>query len=395
MLSVLDITQKLVAIRSDADGGHERGVIEFIKSLLEGHGLFVMECGTSAGNGRNNLVALPLDGDPGGIDEFPDAGADGLLFCGHMDVVPPGDEASWSHDPFIPWISHDGRRLHGRGTTDMKGALAASIVAFIDNLDLIRQNAKHDRLVGLLFTVDEELALRGAEAFTASPQAKLFKKAILGEPTRLIPVKGHKGVSFARYIVSGKAVHGSIPEQGVNAIELAMELFRIIKEEHAIREKNNAHPVLGPPTLNLGKFTGGHAPNIVPDRCTFELDRRITAGEDPAELKQWYKDVVENVVVPDGASISVEMVNDRAPYLLESSDEFLRAIEGLLSPATIMNGYTEAGCYFNDAGISTVILGPGSIDQAHVVDEFILIKELERSVKIYSQIMKNYIRGTL
>ncbi|MBD3186768.1 M20/M25/M40 family metallo-hydrolase [Candidatus Bathyarchaeota archaeon] len=393
-VQVLELAKTLVSIRSDGSPEWETGILHWLEEFFQDKPVKMVFIDTGLEDGRDNLLILPRTIQ--GITREKKAGfkGEGLLFCGHMDVVHPGDLDTWHSDPFKPWIGNgdDGKEiLHGRGTSDMKGALAAFIVSFLSYIDAINEATKQDRVIGLLFTVDEEVGLRGADAFASSSHARLFDKAILGEPTRMIPVRGHKGVLFERIKVSGRAAHGSVPDQGISAIKIAMDFYHHLEKAHEEGVTCHSHPLLGDPTLNLGVFRGGTAPNVVPDECTLEIDRRITKGENVEDVRQGFRDMVDAMHLPDGAMIKEECINSRPPYYLDDDEPFLSFIESLLGPATIMNGYTEAGCYFNDGGISTIILGPGSIDQAHVANEHVAIAQLDKAVDVYSSLIRSYL----
>jgi acetylornithine deacetylase/succinyl-diaminopimelate desuccinylase-like protein len=304
-----------------------------------------------------------------------------------MDVVTPGDLSSWEGNRTDPWIDAGGY-LHGRGAVDMKGGMAAFISAFLKKLDSITRNGH--ALIGLLFTVDEETSLAGAQSFVASPQARLFGKAILPEPTGLRPVRGHKGVVFLRFTVHGKAAHGAVPERGVNAIRLAMDMYKGIEAQYQSIRASRTHAVLGSPAMNLGIFSGGEKVNVVPDVCTFSFDRRINPCETPTGVIDEILAAARLCPLPDGASFSHEVINAKPPYYLEDGQEFLQEICSLTGAPSIMNGYTEAGIFYNEASIPTVILGPGTIDGAHVANEKVAIADLVAAERIYARIMMDH-----
>lgn len=381
---VVSLASALVRARSDGPPDHERPVIALLREVVSAAGAWCIEQETRL-PGRSNLLVLPSDAgtaDPGRFEH-------GLLFAGHADVVPPGDPAGWPGDPFDPWLDGAGR-LHGRGTTDMKGALASFVTAFTRDLPALVQAQERGRLVGMLFTVDEEVSLAGAKAFCKSPWVRAFDTAVVPEPSGLLPVRGHKGVSFARFTVHGKAAHGSVPGRGVNAITVAMDLARDVIRRFDACKAGRAHPVLGSPTMNIGTIHGGEAANIVPASCTFTVDRRITWGETVDDVVASYRAAVDGFPVPDGASIDHVINNIEPPYLLDETDPFLRSIEAVHGKAHVMNGYTEAGVY-HQAGVSAVILGPGTIDQAHVADEHVAVSDLVAAVDAYTAIMRRFI----
>lgn len=304
-----------------------------------------------------------------------------------MDVVPPGDPSAWEGNKIDPWVDAYGY-LHGRGSVDMKGGMAAFVTAFLKNLDTIKRNRRS--LIGLLFTVDEETSLAGAQAFVESPYARLFAKAILPEPTGLQPVRGHKGVLFLRFTIRGKSAHGAVPERGVNAIRIAMDIYKCIEEQYKSIRDSRTHAVLGSPTINLGIFSGGEKVNVVPDACTFSIDRRINPCETTTGVIEEILAASRLCPLPDGASFACEVINAKPPYYLEDGQEFLQEICSLTGSPSVMNGYTEAGIFYNEASIPTIILGPGTIASAHVANERVAIADLVAAERIYARIIMDH-----
>nr|MDO8085777.1 M20 family metallopeptidase [Candidatus Sigynarchaeum springense] len=383
-IDVAKLAGELVAIPSDPPRHAETEVVNYLETLFTRHGCVCIEIPTRLGPGRHDLLVLSQEPDK---DRDPSHRGGGLLFSAHMDVVPEGDLAQWEGRKAAPWTDADGY-LHGRGAVDMKGGMAAFISAFLKNLDAIRENQRV--LIGLLFTVDEETSLAGASAFVASPHARLFGKAILPEPTGLQPVRGHKGVLFLRFTVRGIAAHGAVPERGVNAINLAMDMYKAIDTQYKSIRAARAHAILGPPVMSLGMFSGGEKVNVVPDACTFSIDRRIVPAETPSGVTEEILATARSCPLPPGASFSQEVINARPPYYLEDSHEFLQQVCSLTGPPGVMDGYTEAGIFYNEANIPTIILGPGNISDAHVTNEKVAIADLVAAEKIYARIMMDY-----
>ena len=389
-VDVVSLASDLVGIRSDPPDHPEQAVADYLKELFSKHGLAYIDQPTPLGKERQNLLVVSEDIDA--TANLP-SHRNGLLFSAHMDVVPPGDEGSWINGETGPWI--DDGRLHGRGATDMKGGMAACIAAFLAIKERNLMEKSQGKLIGLLFTVDEEMTMTGAKTFANSPLARHFGNIILPEPTLLKPMRAHKGYLFARFTVKGKAAHGSVPERGINAIKLAMRLYSCIESQFEIDRQNHMHSVLGPPTINLGVFKGGERPNVVPDSCTFCIDRRITEGEDPEAIVKSLVAITRDFKRPDIATIECKIINKQPPYIIDEKNVLLGFLTGMLGPAEVMHGYTEAGIYANYAGIPTVILGPGSIDGAHVANEMIAIEDLEKAANIYETIMLQYLEGKI
>ena len=383
LLDVEELARELVGIPSDPPEHVEGGLMTWLKALFESRGLCCITQATGLGKDRENLLVSSKELS---LDTFDPAAQNGLLFSAHLDVVPPGNA-----NAFKPWIDDDGF-LHGRGSTDMKGGMAAFISAFLNNLDAIV--ARPDKLLGLLFTVDEETTLTGAKVFASSNLARLFKNAIVPEPTGMQPVRGHKGVIFARYDVHGKSSHAAVPERGINAITIAMDLYHAIENRLTSALASRVHPVLGPPTFSIGAMHGGERANIVPDACMFLLDRRVTGGESVDAAVSELDEIARTLEIPEGASITNQIIHAEEPYWLDDEDPFLQHVCSIVSSEPgVMNGYTEAGIYYNRANISTIILGPGSIEGAHVMDEKVSITELRHASEIYEKIMSDYLNN--
>ncbi|HME52921.1 MAG TPA: M20/M25/M40 family metallo-hydrolase [Candidatus Lokiarchaeia archaeon] len=383
LVDVDTLARDLVSIPSDPPAHLEGDLINWLREMFESRGLCCINQPTGLGKFRENLLVLSHD--PGDAPSDLD-GRGGLLFSAHADVVPPGYA-----DAFDPWVDGAGF-LHGRGATDMKGGMAAFIAAFLNNLDAI--TSRTDKLIGMLFTVDEEITLTGAKVFASSEYAGLFKNAILPEPTSMQPVRGHKGVMFVRYDVHGKSAHAAMPELGINAITIAMDLYYAIENGLSTVFAERVHPVLGPPTFNIGAMHGGERANIVPGSCYFLFDRRITGGETVEDSIAELDNIARSIHLPDGASITSQVIHAEEPYCLEDVDPFLKHVCDMIGvEPSIMNGYTEAGIYYNKAGISTIILGPGGIEGAHVIDEKVSTQELRDATAVYEKLMLDYINN--
>jgi acetylornithine deacetylase len=332
----------------------EHDVAVYVEAYLRRHGV-----GTEVNDvlpGRPNVTG------------FIDAGAEKtLLLEAHCDTV---QAESMTIPPFTPEL-RDGR-LYGRGSCDTKGALAAFLHGVCSHLDAggrLRFN------VIMLAAADEEYQFTGARHAVEHGLKADF--GIVGEPTRLRIVRAHKGVTRWRIVTRGVAAHSAYPERGTNAIYAMGHVLERLEEYGKTLRGSAGHPLLGSPSLSAGVIEGGEAVNIVPDRCSVELDRRTLPGETTEE-------------VLGGARRSLRMVPGwefDPPHLAVAGMEVPEGspVVGLLSGAMAGEGRdvhvesaqyaTDAGIY-NGAGIPCVVFGPGDIAQAHTAEEWIDLENL-------------------
>jgi succinyl-diaminopimelate desuccinylase len=284
-----------------------------------------------------------------------------LLFACHVDTVPVGDPSHWAHPPFSGHISGD--RIHGRGTTDMKGGIAAAASAFALAGEL-------NKNVGLLLTADEEIGSLGAADAATGLAGVEVGAVIIPEATANRIVLGHRGALWLRIRSAGLAAHGSTPGRGINAaLKLSAAMLRAGREL-PLRQDN----FLGSETWNLGTMKAGSAPNIVPDSAEAVIDMRVVGNGE--ELHKWWKDQPE---VSD-----VETVLALAP--LRSS------VPPALSFAGMEIDKAPAP-YFTDGsrltqllpGVPVVIWGPGAPEQMHALNEFLDLQSLSTAVKLFQE----------
>lgn len=344
-------------------------LIGFIRDYLAGLGvdseLFHNEDGTKA-----NLFATIGPRDRGGV-----------VLSGHTDVVPVDGQA-WTVEPFV--MSEKDGRLYGRGAADMKGFIAcvlAAVPAFL---------AEPLRIpVHLAFSYDEEVGCLGVRSMLAALEQRPHKPTLclIGEPTELKPVLGHKGKLAMRCQVHGAACHSAYAPYGVNAIEYAARLIGKlgeIGERLAVPERHDER--FDPPfsTVQTGVIKGGRALNIVPAECEFDFEVRALPGFDAQgvadELERFAKTELlpKMQAVQAGTGVSLRPLS-AYPGLATPADSEAARLLALLSGSsdfgTVAFG-TEGGL-FDQAGIPTVVCGPGSMDQGHKPDEFVSLVQLE------------------
>ncbi|MGE5514514.1 MAG: acetylornithine deacetylase [Bacteroidota bacterium] len=303
----------------------------------------------------------------------------GIVLSGHSDVVPV-DGQDWMSDPFN--VRYAENRLYGRGTADMKSFIALCLALAPDFAARSLQFPIH-----FAFSYDEEIGCIGVRrliedlgGLTVRP-----KLCIVGEPTEMKVIIGHKGKKNVRCQVHGKECHSALNNRGVNAVEIAAEMVAFLRQmQRRIRERGPFDAGYDPPytTVHTGVISGGTALNIVPARCGFEFEFRNLPNHDVedlmAELRAFAQSLIPEMLEVDEASgIMFDEYNTTAGLNTAEDDEaavLARQLSGNNDTAKV-SFTTEAGL-FHDAGIPTVVCGPGSILQAHKPDEFITLEQL-------------------
>ncbi len=305
----------------------------------------------------------------------------GIVLSGHTDVVPV-DGQDWSSDPFK--LTERGGQLFGRGTCDMKGFVAC---AFTQAKKMLEADLKTP--IHFAFSYDEEVGCTGVEGLIEDMSANLPEPlaVIVGEPTSMQIVGGHKGGHSYITTVHGIDGHSSAPQLGANAIFYAARILNFI-EELSKRLKSTADPNNGflphYTTVDCGLINGGTAGNIIPAECEFAWGFRNIPGEDGRELAQEVFDFIEKNIEPELKAISPKagvthaLRHDLSPMTPDETspaETLLRHLTGLNQSGRV--AYGTEGARFQAAGIPGVIFGPGSILQAHLPDEYIDISQME------------------
>lgn len=338
-------------------------LIGFVRDYLARFGVRLRESRDAAGQHANLHVTLGPDG-PGGI-----------ALSGHVDTVPV-DGQSWSSDPFV-LRARDGR-LYARGAADMKGFVASMLAAVPDLLAM-----KPVRPVHLFITFDEEVSMQGARLLVRDIGESGLRPdlCVVGEPTLMQPVLGHKGRLAVEVGVRGRAGHSADPARGVNAIHAAAEAIAWVAAEARRRAAQGPFAErFQPPhtTSQVGTVAGGSMLNIIPEQARFSMEWRTIPGDDAqaelARLREHVARVIEPTMhAADSESGFSFVVRDWVPGMELPADHELAA---LVRHAAGSNGsghvsYATEGGLYQEAGIPTIVCGPGSIEQAHIADEWI------------------------
>lgn len=290
-----------------------------------------------------------------------------VMLTPHLDVVPANQEA------FKPEIKMG--RIFGRGACDTKGSVAAFFHAF---LKLAKKNNRPQNteilFVGL---IDEEFAQAGSRALAAQgPKADL---AIAGEPTNLKVVSAHKGSLWMKLGTEGKSAHGATPQYGINAIDRMSAVIQVLTKDYAQLLSTKEHPLLGSPSLSIGRIRGGSQPNVVPDSCEIDLDRRTLPGETQETVEREMKRLFRR----KGIGVLRLSSSRSAPCPALETDSGLPLVQSFLKACKRRR--TIGVPYFTDAspismgGTPAIIYGPGNIAQAHAKTEWVSQLEVERA----------------
>jgi len=366
--SSIEMIRKLVAFDTTSRDSN-LALIDFVQRYLREHGID-SELFFDADRRKANLYATLGPKDRGGI-----------MLSGHTDVVPV-DGQEWSSDPFD--VVERGEKLYGRGTSDMKSFVAV-VLAMVPEF-LSRQLAKP---IHLAFSYDEEVGCIGVRGMIAAIAKRPIKPrlCIVGEPTLMKPVIAHKGKISVRCTVRGRESHSSLTHLGVNAVEAGAEVVAHLKG--MARQRRDHGPfdrAFAPPhtTIHTGVIHGGTALNIVPKDCSFDFEIRYLPGDPPEPLLEQVQRYAATLqaemqrTAPE-TGIRFQKLTDTAG-LSEAPDsevtDLARALSGANEVGKVSFG-TEAGL-FQEAGIPTIICGPGSIDEAHRPDEFIAIDQVRQ-----------------
>jgi acetylornithine deacetylase len=335
--------------------------------------------------GALGVPAVRVDYQPGKTNLWATIGPDiagGIVLSGHTDVVPVDGQA-WTSDPFSA-VERAGK-IYGRGTADMKGFLAACLALVPEFLGKPLKRPIH-----LAFSCDEEVGCTGVRPLIERIVAGDLPRpsaAIIGEPTLMKVVNGHKSTLSFVTEVEGHEAHSSLSHQGVNAIMVAGELIsEITAIAGEMRERGDPTGRFDPPysSVHIGTIAGGTARNIVPRCCTFHWETRIIPGQDPDEIPERLDRLAETLLpamqaVSPTTGITTRRKNIVPPLMPvpgSPAEALALQLTGGNDTGAVSYG-TEAGL-FQVAGIPAVICGPGSIEQAHKPDEFVAVSELER-----------------
>ena len=314
-----------------------------------------------------------------------------IILSGHTDTVPVSK--SWNTDPFKATIKNN--KLYGRGSCDMKGFLACTL-AFAP----IYAKTNLNRDIHFSFTFDEETACLGAPILIEELKKRNVKNGIciVGEPTNMKIIDAHKGCYEYTTYFEGLAGHSSAPHKGVSAVEFAARYAsKLIELREELKNRAPKDSIFDPPfsTLQVGGIFGGIAHNVIADKCHINWETRPVVKEDGIFLNKKIDEYANDILLPEmkkvfpKSNIRKEIIGEVTGFdRVEKSEacELVSSLTGDNSREVVSFG-TEAGL-FQEIGMSTVVCGPGSIEQAHKVDEFIELNELKKCLRFLDGLKK-------
>lgn len=374
---VVQVTSELVKIESHRDApGRELRCAQKIVQFFTDWGMKpemaeVLE-------GRPNVYCT-LKGSGGGMS---------LMLNGHTDTVPA---YQMDFPPFEPYLNEG--ILYGRGTVDMKGALACMMVA-MRLLHHLQVPLKGD----LIFSgvINEEDRSEGTEYLVRNgPHAD---RCVVGEPTSLAIMVGHRGLEWLEFEFIGKAAHGGTPEKGINAISMAAKFIRKVEEKLIPELSKRVHPIIGPAVMNFGVIKGGTQPSTVADRCVLQIDRRWVPMEKLDQVLGEYQNILAELKNED-ARFNATMKRmesnmatlDHMPVEIPLDDPLVVDLKktmnelGIAEPRiAAFGGWTDASLIGNFAHIPTLIFGPGDLSVAHSRCEYVPVEELRTCTLVYA-----------
>ncbi len=335
--------------------------------------------------GRPNVVASIAGPKPGPH----------LLFCGHLDTVPPN--AGSSADFFSAAIRDE--RMFGRGTVDMKGALAAMAGALVEIRD---SGGLASGRVTLAAVIDEEMESLGAEALIRSG----FKAdgAVIGEPTANRVAIGHKGLEWLEVGFTGRAAHGSTPEAGISAIAAAAHFVSLVESELVPAFERRRDPVLGLPAINMGTISGGQQPSMVAAGCVVQLDRRWVTTETIEQVMGDLEAILAKVrEARPGLKTRLERMPGgmatmlHGPLVIDPTHPLVVAAQGAFGdlgraagPLDVFPAWTDGALLSREAGIPTLVWGPGELALAHSAEESVPLDEILLAARLYAAAARRF-----
>ncbi len=353
-----------------------RAVINQLATWLEGLGFACEVMPLSNNPDKANLVATL------------GSGSGGLVLSGHTDTV-PYDAGLWQSDPFV--LSERNNRFYGLGTSDMKGFFAIVIEA-----------ARHyraeqlNRPLIILATADEESSMQGARDLVAAgkPSARY---AVVGEPTSLQPIRLHKGILMDSVRVHGRTGHSSNPDAGLSALDVMHQVMASLLEFRQQLADNYQHPgfAVQVPTVNLGCIHGGDNPNRICQMCELQFDLRNLPGMSNEHLRNDIAARISAIADHTGAHIEyLPLIDGVDAYEEPANSTIVRVAEKLTGLEASGVAFGTEAPFYQSMGMQTIVLGPGSIDQAHQPDEYMELQQIKPCVTLLRQLIEQFCIST-
>ena len=310
----------------------------------------------------------------------------GIILSGHTDVV-PASAKEWSSNPFV--ATEKNNKVYGRGSCDMKGFIACALAVAPY---FASQNLK--KPIHFSFTYDEETACQGAPIMIRELKKRNINCSIciVGEPTSMKAIQAHKGCYEYSTHFTGLAGHGSAPDKGVSAVEYAVRFInKLMDLREELKKRVPKNSVFTPPysTLQIGRIKGGLARNVIADQCVVDWELRPVVPEDGKFVNESMETYIKDVLLPEmkkvypKANIEKEIIGEIVGFAKEEKSDAVNLACNLTGDNSqdVVSFGTEAGL-FQEIGISTVVCGPGSIEQAHKIDEHVSFEQLKLCLKM-------------
>lgn len=329
---------------------------------------------------------MPIEKSPGKANLIATLGRGpgGLVLSGHTDTV-PFDESLWDVNP-LAMTERDGR-LYGLGSTDMKGFFPIAIEAARQFVDTPLQQP-----LIILATADEESSMDGARQLVAQSRP-VARYAVIGEPTNLVPIRSHKGMMMESVVVEGRAGHSSNPTLGVNAIEAMHDVITQLKSFRSELQSRYRNPMfeITVPTLNLGCIHGGDNPNRICGQCELHFDLRPLPGMDTDELHTTIATWLQPLAQRHQVNISLRSLMKGINAFEQNADsELVKIAEKLTGHSSQSVAFATEASFLQQLGMETIVMGPGSIDQAHQPNEYMAMNQVAPAVEILQQLIRRF-----
>lgn len=367
---ILGYLKALIAAKSENPPGNELTAAKVVAGILEREGIpYEIQ---EPEPGRANIIAAtgPKKGRP-------------IILTGHLDVVPPGE--GWDTNPYEP-TCHGGR-CWGRGSSDMKGGIAAMLGAFVR---IHRGNCLRNTRLMVAFVYDEEINGKGTRYYLEAYPPESNARVIIGEPTEREIHIAHRGVIRLKLRTTGKQAHSAFPQQGSNAIVALGRLLRGVEDYHEERQKTG-HALLPPPTVSCTVINGGVKDNVIPPAAECVIDCRTVPGDTPEKLMSELGEFLEHIPLPYGTGYELSCFLEMPPAVTApdcstvklAQEAFMQEMEG--NPCVKDFPACSDMPQFTGRGLEAVLWGPGEISQAHVVNESIEIQQIYDMARVYQK----------
>ncbi len=369
MMSQLIATPSISCSRPELDMSNQP-VIDKLADWLDSARFTVSRQAVEAG--KYNLIATL------------GTGSDGLILSGHTDTV-PCDEALWKSDPFL--FEERDNRFYGLGSCDMKSFLAMAITA-----SQAFKAKQYHRPLTIIATADEETTMSGAKLL-ASNGEKLGRYCVIGEPTDLKPIREHKGILMEAIRFIGQSGHSSDPALGNNALEAMHEYMHQLMLFRQELQKQFSNPAfdVSTPTLNLGHIHGGDNPNRICGDCELHIDLRFLPGMQMEPLRKRIRELATEVAERRHMKVEFTILFDGIPAMRTDENSLInRFLEQSTQQQSKAVAFGTEAPYFNQLGCETIVLGPGSIRQAHQPDEYLPADQIKPTVALLEKLIHRF-----